>query len=177
VARRGHPRFCPRYPIGTCAAGNGGVRSSRDNVSSLRRSGRESVSRHGDCQHQGGRGLGWGGTVNPGEVSLNVVNENKPKVLLQNGFAVPAAGRLQNQAWAKRQVVRCGGFELLRRRCRTTGGETRPKPLGLFRLRNVVSPLSRCLGAARGVARGPEGAAGKGGGSKPRPPSNRADRG
>jgi hypothetical protein len=30
-----HPRFCPRYPIGTCVAGNGGVRSSRDNVSSL----------------------------------------------------------------------------------------------------------------------------------------------
>jgi hypothetical protein len=30
-----HQRFCPLYPIGTCVAGNGGVRSSRDNVSSL----------------------------------------------------------------------------------------------------------------------------------------------
>jgi hypothetical protein len=34
VTRRCHPRFCPRYPIGTCVAGNGGVRSSRDNVPS-----------------------------------------------------------------------------------------------------------------------------------------------
>jgi hypothetical protein len=35
VTLRCHPRFCPRYPIGTCVAGNGGVRSSRDNVPSL----------------------------------------------------------------------------------------------------------------------------------------------
>ena len=68
VTQSCHQRFCPLSPIGTCVAGNGGVRSSRDNVSSLSRSGRESVSRHGDCQHQGGRGLGWGGMVNPGEV-------------------------------------------------------------------------------------------------------------
>jgi len=80
-----HPRFCPRYPIGTCVAGNGGVRSSRDNVSSPRRGGRERVSRPGDCQHQGGRGLGWGGMVNPGEASVNVVTKDKPKVLSQNG--------------------------------------------------------------------------------------------
>ena len=31
------------------------------------RGGRESVSRHGDCQHRGGRGPGSGGMVNPGE--------------------------------------------------------------------------------------------------------------
>jgi hypothetical protein len=31
VTRSGHQRFCPLYPIGTCVAGNGGVRSSRDN--------------------------------------------------------------------------------------------------------------------------------------------------
>src|SRR5262249_16335226 len=37
VTLRCHPWFCPRYPIGTCVAGNGGVRSSRDNVSSLLR--------------------------------------------------------------------------------------------------------------------------------------------
>jgi hypothetical protein len=29
-----HPRFCPRYPIGRCVTGNGGVRGSRDNVPS-----------------------------------------------------------------------------------------------------------------------------------------------
>src|SRR5262249_8711465 len=72
-----HQRFCPLYPIGTCVAGNGGVRSSRDNVSSPQRGGRESVSRHGDCQHQGGRGLGLGGRVNPGEASVNVVTKDK----------------------------------------------------------------------------------------------------
>jgi hypothetical protein len=49
-------------------------------------------------------------------------------MLLQNGRAVPASQRLQNQAWAKRHVVRFGGSELLRRRCCTTGGETRPQP-------------------------------------------------
>jgi hypothetical protein len=38
-----------------------------------RKAGRESASRHGDCQHRGGRGPGLGGTVNPGEASLNVV--------------------------------------------------------------------------------------------------------
>jgi len=32
---RCHQRFCPLYPIGTCVAGNGGVPSSRDNVSAL----------------------------------------------------------------------------------------------------------------------------------------------
>src|SRR4029077_3733188 len=45
------------------------------------RGGRGSVSRHGDCQHQGGRGPGWGGRVNPGEASLNVVTKDKPKML------------------------------------------------------------------------------------------------
>jgi hypothetical protein len=92
VTRSGHPRFCPRYPNGTCAAGNGGVRSSRDNVPSPRRGGRESVSRHGDCQHQRGRGLGWGGMVNPGEASLNAVIKDKPKMLLQNGVSRARCG-------------------------------------------------------------------------------------
>ncbi len=88
-----HRRFCPLYPIGTCVPGNGEVRSSRDNVSSPQRGGRDSASGHGDCQHQGGRGLGSGGRVNPGEASLNVVIKDKPKVLLQNGDsrARPAA--------------------------------------------------------------------------------------
>src|SRR5713101_7010681 len=44
-------------------------------------SGREGVSRHGDCQPQGGRGLGSGGRVNLGEASLNAVTQDKPKRL------------------------------------------------------------------------------------------------
>jgi hypothetical protein len=40
--------------------------------------------------------------VNPGEASVNVVTQDKPKMLLKNGFVVPASRRLQNQAWAKK---------------------------------------------------------------------------
>ena len=54
--------------------------------------------------------------VNPGEASATVVTKDKPKMLLQNGCVVSASRRLQNQAWAKRHVVRFGGSELLRRR-------------------------------------------------------------
>ncbi len=35
-----------------------------------------------DGQHQGGRELGLNGTVNIGESLINVVNTNKPKVLI-----------------------------------------------------------------------------------------------
>ena len=45
------------------------------------RIGRERASRHGDCQHPGGRDPGWGGTVNPGEASRIVVTKDKPKML------------------------------------------------------------------------------------------------
>ena len=45
------------------------------------RIGRESASRHDDCQHQGGRGPAVRGKVNPGEVLIKVVIKNKPKML------------------------------------------------------------------------------------------------
>src|SRR5208337_4671912 len=44
------------------------------------RIGRESASRHDDCQHQGGRGPAVRGKVNPGEVLIKVVIGNKPKM-------------------------------------------------------------------------------------------------
>ena len=43
--------------------------------------GNEPVRGHGDCQHQSGRGLGLRGMVNKCEPLINVVTENKPKVL------------------------------------------------------------------------------------------------
>src|SRR5262249_27511294 len=43
--------------------------------------GRGRASRHGDCQHHGGRGPAARGRVNPGEVLLKAVSLNKPKML------------------------------------------------------------------------------------------------
>ena len=43
------------------------------------RIGRESASRHDDCQHQRGRGPAVRGKVNPGEVLIKVVIGNEPK--------------------------------------------------------------------------------------------------
>jgi len=66
------------------------------------RIGRESASRHDDCQHQGGRGPAVRGKVNPGEVLIKVVIRNKPKMLSglnqkvrgrHRGFLVPCRGR------------------------------------------------------------------------------------
>ncbi len=34
-----------------------------------------------DCQHQGGRELGYGGMANTGEPLINVVIDNKPKMV------------------------------------------------------------------------------------------------
>jgi hypothetical protein len=45
------------------------------------RIGRESASRHDDCQHQRGRGPAVRGKVNPGEVLIKVVIGNEPKML------------------------------------------------------------------------------------------------
>jgi len=50
-----------------------------------------------------------GGKVHPGEASVHVVIKDKPKMLRKNGLVVSASRRLQNQAWAKRHVVRFGG--------------------------------------------------------------------
>ena len=43
------------------------------------RIGRESASRHDDCQHQGGRGPAVRGKVNPGEVLIKVVTWEQAK--------------------------------------------------------------------------------------------------
>src|SRR5262249_42170508 len=104
-----HLLCCQQYPTGTCGAGNGAVRSSQDKVSSVGNSanecqvrrfephprgrqafgrtapGHDTVRGRGDCQHQGGRGLGSGGRVNPGETLLNAVLENKRKLLTRLG--------------------------------------------------------------------------------------------
>jgi hypothetical protein len=45
------------------------------------RIGRERASRHGDCQHHGGREPAVRGMVNPGEVLLKAVSIDKPKML------------------------------------------------------------------------------------------------
>ena len=43
--------------------------------------GHPTVKQSGDCQHQGGRGLGADGMANICEPLINVVRTNKPKVL------------------------------------------------------------------------------------------------
>ena len=58
-----HLLFCQQSPTGTCVAGNGGVRSSRDNVASLRRDGsreREPTLRLPASRRSGAR-IGWYG--------------------------------------------------------------------------------------------------------------------
>ena len=57
------------------------------------RIGRERASRHGDCQHHGGRGPAVRGMVNPGEVLLKAVSLNKPKMLL--GLNQTVRGQVQ----------------------------------------------------------------------------------
>ena len=44
-----------------------------------RKAGGVGVSRHRDGEHQGGRGLGGNGTVNPGEVLVKAVRFDKPE--------------------------------------------------------------------------------------------------
>ena len=53
---RHYPMFRHRSATPAGVTGNGGVRSPGDNVASIKRIGRGSASRHGDCQHRGGRG-------------------------------------------------------------------------------------------------------------------------
>ena len=52
--------FCHPYPTETCGVGNGAVRSFRDNVALPATGSNQSASRDCDCQHQGGRELGFG---------------------------------------------------------------------------------------------------------------------
>ena len=53
---RHYPMFRHRSATPAGVTGNGGVRSLGDNVTSIQRIGRGRASRHGDCQHHGGRG-------------------------------------------------------------------------------------------------------------------------
>lgn len=46
-----------------------------------------------DCQHQGGRELGWDGKANRSESLINVVRTDKPKVL--KGLSQKARGEAQ----------------------------------------------------------------------------------
>ena len=78
---RHYPMFRHRSATPAGVTGNGEVRSLGDNVTSINRIGRERASRHGDCQHHGGRGPTARGRVNPGEVLLKAVSLNKPKML------------------------------------------------------------------------------------------------
>ena len=55
------------------------------------RIGRGRASRHGDCQHHGGRGPAVRGKVNSSEVLITAVNCNKPKML---------SGLNQNGTWS-----------------------------------------------------------------------------
>ena len=53
---------------------------------------RRTVRGSDDCEHQCGRELGWDGMVNPGELLINVVRTNKPKML--TGLSQKACGQV-----------------------------------------------------------------------------------
>ena len=77
-----NPVFCDRYPTRTRVAGNGGVRSSGDKcIPHPDRDGNGTARGRCDCQHHSGWGLGLRSMVNICEPLINVVKENKPKVL------------------------------------------------------------------------------------------------
>jgi hypothetical protein len=73
--------------------GNGEVRSLGGQRNLDPRIGREHASRHGDCQHHGGRGPAVRGMVNPGEVLLKAVKIDKPKML--SGLNQKVSGQAQ----------------------------------------------------------------------------------
>jgi hypothetical protein len=89
-----------------------------------RKGGSQSASRGCDCQHQRGRAPGSGGWVNPGEAVLNVVTNNKPKML---------SGLDQNGAWSGPGVATSPGADAVppAESC---------DPATWFHRRNVVSP-------------------------------------
>jgi hypothetical protein len=154
-----HPLFCQRYPTRTCVAGNGEVRSSWNNVApSVRRMAAKSASGRCDCQHQGGRGLGWCGMVNTRESPINVVNVDKRKVLI----------RLNQKVSGQDQTLLSRLAQTLHHR--RIGG-TKPAQACT---RNVVSPMSSLwVEAPQGVL---DATAGRGEGKKRKPPCNGVDR-
>ena len=76
-----YPMFRHRSATPAGVTGNGEVRSLGDNVTSIPGIGRERVSQADDCQHHGGRGPAVRDMVNPGEVLIKAVNNDKPKML------------------------------------------------------------------------------------------------
>ena len=90
---RQHLPFCRQYPTGTCATGKRGTKLPGQ-CSLFRKEGSRSASGRYDCQHQGGREPGsGGGQVNIGEAVLNVVSNNKPKML--TGLDQKVRGQVQ----------------------------------------------------------------------------------
>ena len=73
--------FCNQYSTKACVVGNGEVRSPWDNVASSEQDGNQIVRSGCDCQHQSGRELELDGMANKCESLINVVTNNKPKVL------------------------------------------------------------------------------------------------
>lgn len=74
--------FCHQYFTRACVNGNVGVRSLWDNVASSFMDDSQIVRRGCDCQHQDGRELELYSMVNICESLINVVTENKPKMLM-----------------------------------------------------------------------------------------------
>ncbi len=72
-----------------------------------------------DCQHRGGRELGLGSMVNTGELLINVVTEDKPKML---------RGLSQKALWIGPGHAPCPGADTI-----STGGEAGPTLLGYAR--------------------------------------------
>ncbi len=106
--------FCHLYPTGTCVAGNGEVRSFRDNAA-LSLDNNLSASSSCDCQHRGGRELGSSGMVNLRESLINTVIDNKLKML--TSLSQKASGKVRRLLSPSSQTRNA------------TGGKARPNPL------------------------------------------------
>jgi len=124
----GHNPVCDhRYPTKTCGRGNPAVRSSWDNVSSPRRGGR--ASREGARRLLAPRrsGARVDGMANLGELPINAVRTDKPKVL--RGLDQKVRGQVQGSPPSPAVAVGA------------TGGEAEPKP-SVIHPWDVVSPSS-----------------------------------
>lgn len=76
-----NPVFYHWYATGTGRLSNRTVRSSRDNVCLILQDGLGTATNRDDCQRHGGRELALDGTVNLGELLINVVRTDKLKAL------------------------------------------------------------------------------------------------
>jgi hypothetical protein len=85
--------FCHQYPTRAYVTGDGEVRSLWNNVASSLKDGNGAVRQSCDCQHQGGQELGSSGMVSIRELPLNLVIDDKPKML--TGLSQKASGQDQ----------------------------------------------------------------------------------